>query len=134
MGAWVVEQLVLAMARRSMVIAGAKVLVLGLTFKENCPDLRNTRVVDLIQALQRYGIDPLVVDPWVDPEEAQRQYGLTVFREIPPAQGHDAVVAAVAHQQFEALSADHWRALLAPTGVLVDLKGIAPRDLGALRL
>ncbi|MCS5704680.1 nucleotide sugar dehydrogenase [Synechococcus sp. FGCU-3] len=134
MGRWVVEQLVLEMARRGMVIAGAKVLVLGLTFKENCPDLRNTRVVDLIEALQRYGMEPVVVDPWVDPEEAQHEYGLTVLSEIPEAQRHDAVVAAVAHHQFQALSADHWRALLAPTGVLADLKGIVPRELEALRL
>lgn len=134
MGRWVVEQLVLEMVRRGMVIAGGQVLVLGLSFKENCPDLRNTRVVDLIQALQRYGMEALVVDPWVDPEEAQREYGLTVRREIPQAQRHDAVVAAVAHQHFGGLSADHWRALLAPNGVLVDLKGILPRDLGALRL
>ena len=75
MGRWVVEQLVLEMARKGMVIAGAQVLVLGLSFKENCPDLRNTRVVDLTQALQRYGMEPLVVDPWVDSEEAQREYG-----------------------------------------------------------
>ena len=72
MGRWVVENLVLEMARRGMVIAGAKVLVLGLSFKENCPDLRNTRVVDLTQMLQRYGMEPLVVDPGVDPEQAQR--------------------------------------------------------------
>ena len=76
MARWVVEQLVLEMARKGMVIAGAQVLVLGLTFKEDCPDLRNTRVVDLIHALQRYGMELLVVDPWADPEEAQREYDL----------------------------------------------------------
>jgi len=134
MGRWVVEQLVLEMARRGMVIAGARMLLLGLTFKENCPDLRNTLVVDVIEALQRYGVEPLVVDPWADPEEAQREYGLTVLREIPEAQRCDAVVAAVAHQQFVALSASHWRALLAPNAVLADLKGIVPRELEALRL
>jgi UDP-N-acetyl-D-galactosamine dehydrogenase len=134
MGRWVVEQLVLEMARRGMVIAGARVLVLGLTFKENCPDLRNTRVVDLLEALQRYGMEPLVVDPWVDLEEAQRDCGISVLREIPDAQRCDAVVAAVAHHQFQGLSADHWRALLAPIAVLLDLKGIVPRELEALRL
>jgi UDP-N-acetyl-D-galactosamine dehydrogenase len=134
MGRWVVEQLVLEMARRGMVIAGARVLVLGLSFKENCPDLRNTRVVDLLEALQRYGMEPLVVDPWVDPEEAQRDYGIAVLRDIPENQHSDAVVAAVAHHQFQRQSADRWRALLAPTAVLVDLKGIVPRELEALRL
>lgn len=134
MGRWLVEQLVLVMARRGMVIAGARVLVLGLSFKENCPDLRNTRVVDVLEALQRYGMKPLVVDGWVDPEEAQRDYGIAVLREI-PEDHYDAVIAAVAHDQFQALSVDQWRSLLSPPqGVLLDLKGIVPRQLGALRL
>jgi UDP-N-acetyl-D-glucosamine/UDP-N-acetyl-D-galactosamine dehydrogenase len=134
MGSWVVEQLVLALARRGMVIAGARVLVLGLSFKENCPDLRNTRVVDVIEALRRYGMEPVVVDPWVDPEEAQRDYGLDVLAEIPPGSSWQGVVVAVAHQQFTGLPAEHWRQLLAANGVLLDLKGIVPRELGALRL
>ncbi len=137
MGRWLVEQLVLAMARRGMVIAGELVLVLS--FKENCPDLRNTKVVDVIEALQRYGMEPLVVDPWVVAEEARRAYGVAVLGEIPSGaprtpQGFGAVLAAVAHHQFTAFSADQWRNLLAPGSVLVDLKGIVPRELGALRL
>ncbi|MBM5786166.1 MAG: nucleotide sugar dehydrogenase, partial [Cyanobacteria bacterium K_DeepCast_35m_m1_288] len=83
MGRWVVEQLVLEMARRCHVIAGTKVLVLGLSFKENCSDLRNTRVVDVVKALQSYGMEPELVDPWVDPYEARREYGLTVLATIP---------------------------------------------------
>lgn len=134
MGRWVVEQLVLEMARRGMVIAGARVLVLGLTFKENCPDLRNTRVVDLLDALQRYGMEPVLVDPWVDTQEAQREYGLTVLDAFPIGRCWSAVVAAVAHRQFAELPTERWRQLLDPTGVLVDLKGILPRELGALRL
>ena len=134
MGRWVVEQLVLELARRGAVIAGGRVLVLGLSFKENCPDLRNTRVVDLIQALQRYSIEPVLVDPWVDPKEARHEYGLTVLREIPSNQVWSAVVAAVAHREFASLSTETWSHLLEPTGVLVDLKGIVPRELGALRL
>ena len=134
MGSWVVEQLVLEMARKGMVIAGAKVLVLGLSFKENCPDLRNTRVVDLIHALQRYGMKAQVVDPWVDPEEAQREYGLTVLPEIPSGQCYASVVAAVAHHQFRALTMHQWRQLIMLDGMLVDLKGFVPRQLQALRL
>jgi UDP-N-acetyl-D-glucosamine/UDP-N-acetyl-D-galactosamine dehydrogenase len=134
MGRWVVEQLVLELACRGLVIAGARVLVLGLSFKENCPDLRNTRVVDVIEALRRYGMEPVVVDPWVDPEEAQRDYGLDVLAEIPPSRSWQGVVVAVAHHQFTGLPAEHWRQLLAANGVLLDLKGIVPRELGALRL
>ena len=134
MSSWVVEQLVLEMARKGVVIAGAKVLVLGLSFKENCPDLRNTRAVDLIQSLQRYGMEAQVVDPWVDPEEAQREYGLTVLPEIPIGQCWSAVVAGVAHQQFRALTAYQWQQMITSDGMLVDLKGLVPRQLQALRL
>jgi UDP-N-acetyl-D-galactosamine dehydrogenase len=134
MGRWVVEQLVLELACRGLVIAGARVLVLGLSFKENCPDLRNTRVVDVIEALRRYGMEPVLVDPWVNAEEAQREYGLTVLAEAPTGHGWSAVVAAVAHRQFTALPAEQWRQLLEPAGVLLDLKGIVPRELGGLRL
>ena len=134
MGRWVAEQLVLEMARRGMVIANAKILVLGLSFKENCPDLRNTRVMDLIQSLKIYGTEPLVVDSWVDHDEAHRLYGLEVFSEIPTTGNYCAVVLAVAHQQFTALSSEDWRQLVAPGGVLLDLKGTIPRELQAWRL
>ncbi len=134
MGRWVVEQLVLEMARRGQVIAGSQVLVLGLSFKENCPDLRNTRVVDVLDALRRYGMEPVLVDPWVNAEESLREYGLTVLAEIPTGHFWSAVVAAVAHREFKTLLADQWRQLLKPDGLLLDLKGIAPRELGALRL
>ena len=116
-----------------MVIASAQVLVLGPSFKENCPDLRNTRVVDVTQALQRYGIEPLVVDPWVDPEQSRREYGLKVLSEIPMASA-GVVVVAVAHEQFKALTPAQWKQIRGLDGVLVDLKGIVPRQLGALRL
>ena len=134
MGRWLAEQLVLGLAERRQAVVGTRVLVLGLSFKENCPDLRNTKVVDLIWGLQCYGMEVEVVDPWVDPEEAQREYGLSVRAEIPVGSPYGAVAAAVAHRQFAALSSDAWQNLLTPGGVLLDLKGIVPRELGALRL
>jgi len=134
MGRWLVEQLVLELARSGQVIAGARVLVLGLSFKENCPDLRNTRVVDLIEALRRYGMEAEVVDPWVDPKEAEREYGLAVQVEPPAEQRYAAVVAAVAHREFAAWGAEQWQLLLQPGGLLLDLKGIIPRELQPLRL
>ncbi|MCP9882398.1 nucleotide sugar dehydrogenase [Cyanobium sp. Alchichica 3B3-8F6] len=134
MGRWVVEQLVLEMARRGQVISGAKVLVLGLTFKENCPDLRNTRVVDVILALQCYGIEPVLVDPWVDAEEALSRYGLTVHEMVPGGNLYGAVIAAVAHKEFSAMSEDCWRELLPGEGVLLDLQGVIPRALQPWRL
>jgi UDP-N-acetyl-D-galactosamine dehydrogenase len=134
MGPWLVGQLVLEMARRGMVIAGAKVLLLGLSFKENCPDLRNTRVVDLLVALRLYGMNVELVDPWVDEEEALREMGLRVTAGVQDCRTYNAVVAAVAHRQFCSWGADQWRQLLTPNGVLLDIKGIVPRELDALRL
>lgn len=134
MGQWVVEQLVLEMARRGHVILGTELLVLGLSFKENCPDLRNTRVLDLIDAARRYGMEPVVVDPWINPDEAQQEYGLKVFAEIPTDQRWNALVVAVSHSQFAELQTKAWRELLTPNAVLFDLKGIVPRELHPIRL
>ena len=134
MGRWLAEQLVLALAQRRQPVVGSRVLVLGLSFKENCPDLRNTKVVDLIRGLERYGMQVEVVDPWVDPAEAQREYGLRVSAAMPAEERYGAVVAAVAHRQFAQWAPEQWQQLLLPFGVLLDLKGIVPRELGALRL
>ncbi len=134
MGSWVVEQLVLEMARSGQVIAGARVLVMGLSFKENCPDLRNSRVVDVIEALKRYGIEPQVVDPWVDPREALREYGVSPLATVPIDCRYQAVIAAVAHREFVDLSEANWRKLLDEGGVFLDLKGVMPRILQPLRL
>ena len=81
-----------------------------------------------------YGIEPVLVDPWVDAEEARRDYGFTVLPEIPEGECWSAVVAAVAHHQFTALSAERWRQLLAARGLLFDLKGLVPRELAPIRL
>ena len=134
MGRWLAEQLVLGLAQRRQAVVGTKVLVLGLSFKENCPDLRNTKVVDLIRSLDRYGMDVDVVDPWVDPDEAFSEYGLSVTPEISENARYGAVVSAVSHKQFSNFSAEEWRNLLTQGGLLLDLKGIVPRELGALRL
>jgi len=133
MGRWLAEQLVLGLAELRHVVVGTRVLMLGLSFKENCPDIRNTKVVDLISGLERYGLAVEVVDPWVDPEEALREYGLSVVSDIPPVVRYGAVVAAVAHRQFTELTAERWKQLVQPGGVLLDLKGIVPRELEALR-
>jgi UDP-N-acetyl-D-galactosamine dehydrogenase len=134
MGRWVAEQLILEMARQKHEIVGAGVLILGLTFKEDCPDLRNTRVVDVLATLCDYGLEPHIVDPCVDPEEARREYGLEVERHLPFGQRFSAVMALVPHRQFRELSEPQWQELLSPGTVLLDLKGIVPRRLSALRL
>jgi UDP-N-acetyl-D-galactosamine dehydrogenase len=113
---------------------GARVLVLGLTFKEDCPDLRNTKVVDVLTALRDYGLESQVVDPWVDPEEARREYGLEVEPQLPAGHRFGAVLALLPHQQFRQLNEDQWQELLESGGVLLDLKGFVPRRLEPLRL
>ena len=138
MGSWAAEQLVLAMARRGLNLQGARVAVLGLSFKENCPDLRNTRVVDAVRGLQGFGLEVEVIDPWVDASEAEHEFGLKVRSSLEGAGPYRAVLAAVAHRQFRELSTEQWQALLEPplpqSAVLLDLKGMVPRELGAMRL
>ena len=134
MGRWLAEQVVLGLAQRRLAVVGTRVLVLGLTFKENCPDLRNTKVVDLIQGLARYGMDVEVVDPWVDAAEAQQEYGLKVSPSIISGIKYGAVVVAVAHQQFVDIKSEQWRQMLVVNGVLLDLKGIIPRELEPIRM
>ena len=131
MSHWVVEQLVLEMARNGHVIAGAKVLILGLSFKENCPDLRNTRVVDVITGLQKYMMEPVIVDPWVDPDEARHEYGLRVESAVPVGSRFHAVIAAVAHREFVNFTEANWQELMQNDNkcVLLDLKLVMPRSL-----
>ena len=134
MGTWAAEQLVLAMARKGLSLQGARVAVLGLSFKENCPDLRNTRVIDAVRCLQGFGLQVEVIDPWVEGAEAQREFGLEVRSSLEGVGQYRGVLAAVAHHQFAQLSTQQWQQLLEPGAVLLDLKGMVPRELGALRL
>lgn len=133
MGAYVVTQLVKAMTRRRIHVQGARVLVMGLAFKENCPDLRNTRVVDIVVELKHYHCGVEVYDPWVSAEEARHEYGLTPVT-APAAGAYDAIILAVAHRQFRGMSAAAIRALGKPEHVLYDLKYVLAPDESDLRL
>jgi len=133
MGAYVVSQLVKAMTRRRIHVQGARVLVMGLAFKENCPDLRNTRVVDIVNELREYNVEVDVYDPWVDIAEAQHEYGITPVDTPRPGQ-YDAIVLAVAHRQFAEMGPAAIRALGKSQHVLYDLKYILPADQSDLRL
>ena len=133
MGAYVASQLIKAMTQRCIQVQGARVLVMGLAFKENCPDLRNTRIVDIISELGEYQAQVDVYDPWVDPDEAKREYGIEPVAE-PPVGGYDAIVLAVGHQQFVDMGIDAIRALGKPTHVLYDLKYVFDASDADLRL
>jgi UDP-N-acetyl-D-galactosamine dehydrogenase len=133
MGAYVAGQLVKAMLKRSIQVEGSRVLVMGLTFKENCPDLRNTRVVDILKELAEYDVQVDVYDPWANAEEAVHEYGIALCRE--PATGaYDGVVVAVAHRQFREMGSARVRGFGKPRHVLYDLKYLFPPDAADLRL
>ncbi|MFT3790731.1 MAG: nucleotide sugar dehydrogenase [Rudaea sp.] len=127
MGSHVAQRAIKLMTQRRIQVADANVLVLGLAFKENCPDLRNTRVIDLIDEFRAYDTHVDVYDPWVDPGEARHEYGLGLATSL--AQGkYDAVILAVAHRQFIEMGAARIRALAKPGGVLFDVKHALPKD------
>lgn len=133
MGEYVVSQLVKAMLKKRIHVQGARVLIMGLTFKENCPDLRNTRVVDIVKELSEYGIQVDVFDPWVKAEEAEREYAITPIVE-PELGAYDAVVLAVGHHQFKKMGAEKIRALGKAEHILYDLKYLLTTAESDLRL
>lgn len=133
MGRYVAGELVKKMLRQRIHVDGARVLVMGLTFKENCPDIRNTKVVDVIAELKDYGVSVDVHDPWASAEEARHEYGIDLAAEVEPG-AYDAVILAVAHDRFRALGASGVRALLRDGGLLYDLKYVFAADEADLRL
>ena len=134
MGAYVAGQLVKALIRKRIHVQGARVLVMGLTFKENCPDLRNTRIVDVIAELKGYGAQVDVLDPWVDPQEAQREYGITMVS-TPEAGAFDAIILGVAHDQFREMDAKTLHSFgKSGQHVLYDLKYVLSPEESDLRL
>ena len=133
MGAYVAGQMVKAMLKKRIHVDGARVLVMGLTFKENCPDLRNTRVVDVITELKEYGVSVDVHDPWADPDEARHEYGIDLV-ETPKTGTYDGIILAVAHDVFRDMSADELTVLGSRPVVIYDLKRALAFDIPDLRL
>jgi UDP-N-acetyl-D-galactosamine dehydrogenase len=133
MGSYVVAQLVKAMMQRRIQVDGARILLMGLTFKENCPDLRNTRVVDIVAELKEYNCQVDVYDPWILAEESEHEYGITPIAQLPSG-AYDGIIVAVAHHQFKAMGEAAIRSLGKKAHVLYDLKYILPADASDLRL
>jgi UDP-N-acetyl-D-galactosamine dehydrogenase len=121
------------MIKRGILVEKANVLVMGLTFKENCPDLRNTKVIDIVTKLKDYNINVDVHDPWVSPEDAEHEYGITPVASL-EAGKYDAIVLAVAHRQFRELGTERLRSLGKEKHLLFDLKYLLPRDDADIRL
>lgn len=133
MGRYVAGQLIKSMMRRRIQVDGARVLVMGLAFKENCPDIRNTRVVDIIDELRDFNCDVSVYDPWVSETAAQQEYGIIMVNDL-QAHSYDAIVLAVAHGEFRMMGAKAIRALGKPSSVLYDLKYVLSQSESDLRL
>lgn len=120
MGEYVASQVVKLMIKKGVTINGASLLMLGITFKENCPDVRNTKIVDVIKALEDYGIQVTVFDPWANPAEVKDEYGITMMNEV-PKNTFDAVVLGVAHSEFIEMDITSLRK---ECSILYDVKGV----------
>ncbi len=133
MGEYVTTQLIKNMIKKRIQVEGAKVLILGLSFKENCPDVRNTKVIDIVHELQEYNIDVDIYDPWVDAEEAEREYGIEPISE-PKAEQYDGIILAVAHSEFTDMGVSKIRELGKEKHVLYDLKYVFAKEETDIRL
>lgn len=127
MGDYVAQQTIKCMNKKGVMVKDARILILGITFKENCPDIRNTKVVDICHTLQEYTSNITVYDPWADADAVRREYAIDVTATLPETERYDAVILAVAHKEFEAL--DVKSLLASENGVIYDVKGVLPRDI-----
>ena len=128
MGEHVANEVIKLMIQRDIAVAGSRILILGLAFKENCADLRNTRVVELAQRFREYRAHVDIHDPWVDPVEAKQEYGVDLLAGEPAAGRYDAVVLAVAHEQYRVQGAQGARRYGRDRALLYDIKSLYPRE------
>ena len=124
MGAYVADRVVKLMLKKGIQVLDSHILVLGFTFKENCPDVRNTKVVDIVKALKEYNLTVTIYDPWANPAAVKREYGLEVVNKLPEDEKFDAAIAAVAHREFQGLDI---ASLLKPNHVIFDVKATCDR-------
>lgn len=130
MGAYVAEEVVKLMVKKEINVKNARCLILGFTFKENCPDVRNTKVVDIVKELKNYHVTPVIFDPWANPNEVQHEYGMEVVNDMPQGTFESAILA-VSHNEFKGIDI---RSLLIENGVLFDVKGLLEKGIADARL
>jgi len=130
MGSYIAGEVIKLMIKKGIQVTGSKIAVMGITFKENCPDVRNTKVIDIIRHLQSYNIQVDIHDPWADPHEVEEEYGVSTTKELPGGT-YDAVILAVAHNQFRY---EDIKKLRAKTSVLFDVKSVLDKELVDARL
>jgi len=133
MGEYVATQLIKEMVKQRIQVIGARILVMGLTFKENCPDIRNTKIVDMVKALKEYDLDLDIYDPWVNSKEVEQEYGLAPIQNLENGL-YDAIVLAVAHEQFRSMSVEQFKRLGKEKHVLYDLKYVLTQEQSDIRL
>ena len=126
MGAYVANEVVKLMIKKGIQVTGSKILVMGFTFKENCPDVRNTKVIDIISALKSYHLDIDIYDPWANPDEVEHEYGIRTIQSVEDNNAYDAIVVSVAHREF---SSDTIRKHRKSASVVFDVKGIVEKEL-----
>lgn len=134
MGGQVADRVARLMMKKGFPVVGSRILIMGMTFKENCPDLRNSRVIDVITALADYNAKIDIYDPWVDPAEAKEEYNIDLITDTPQSGTYDAVVVAVGHDEFVAMGPDKVRAIGNEGAVIFDVKGVFPKDASDGRL
>lgn len=134
MGEYVATQLIKEMVKKRIQVVGSKILVMGLSFKENCPDIRNTKIVDMVKSLKEYELDLDIYDPWVDPLEAAKEYGIEPISSLANSDKYDAIILAVAHDQFKQMSINDFKVVAKEKYVLYDLKYILNQSDVSIRL
>lgn len=131
MGAYVADRVIKLMLKKGIQVLGSHIIIFGFTFKENCPDVRNTKVVDIVKALKEYNLNITIFDPWANPAAVKHEYGLEVVNKLPTDEKFDAAIAAVAHREFECIDI---ASVLKPKHVIFDVKATRPQKLVDARL
>ena len=134
MAEWIVEQVVLQLSKRGQIVGGSKVLILGLTFKENCKDIRNTKVIKMIDSMKTYGIEPIVHDPIADPIEAKNKFNVNLKASLDSLGSYTVVLVAQKHDFYLNFNVNDWANLIVRDGFFFDIKGIVPRSLNPVRI
>lgn len=127
MGTYVADQTIKLMLKKGIQVLDSKIIIMGFTFKENCPDVRNTRIIDIYRSLKEYHVNITVYDPWANPETVKREYGIEIVNQLPSGK-YDAAIVAVGHRQFREMEID-FNSLLNANHVIYDVKAILPREL-----
>ncbi len=134
MAGWIVDKLILNMAKSNIIIGESKVLILGLTFKKNCPDIRNTQVIKINKLLNEYNIQTTIVDPYANKEDAKNMYNIDLIAKMPEMEDYSATLVAVGHDQFKNMSEHEWKKIKNASKIIIDIDGVVPRNLNPIRI